>query len=161
MLSEWNLEVIRFLQKTKRGKVCNPFDLVLLYSVTVYRQTVVDILLCQSNNKSLKGCVLEDGKLLARSLLVTLLEQLKHRRVLVRRDAQDMASPIQSIPSNHMFPLLSLTVLQYMQGQVRSARALRRTRSGPLCCGTKSSKRVQGPFFFYYLLRGNKWIGVA
>lgn len=155
-----NLEV----QKTKRGKVCNPFDLVLLYSVTENRQTVVDILLCQSNNKSLKGSVfvLEDGKLLARSLLVTLLEQLKHARVLVRRDAQDMASPIHPIPSNHMFPLLSLTVLQqYMQGQVRSARALRRTRSGPLlCCGTKSSKRVQGPFFFY-LLRGNEWIEVA
>lgn len=124
--------------------------------------SVVDILLCQSNNKSLKGCVLEDGKLLARSLLVTLLEQLKHRRVLVRRDAQDMASPIQSIPSNHMFPLLSLTVLQqYMQGQVPSARALRRTRSGPLCCcGTKQTSA--GSLLFYlYLLRGNEWIEVA
>lgn len=74
--------------------------------------SVVDIVLYQSNNKSLKGCMSEDGKLLARSLLVTLLEQLKHARVLVRRDAQDMASPIPSIPSNHMFPLLSLTVLQ-------------------------------------------------
>lgn len=115
--------------------------------------------------QSLKGCVfvLEDGKLLARSLLVTLLEQLKHARVLVRRDAQDMASPIHSIPSNHMFPLLSLTVLQYMQGQVRSARALRRTRSGPLCCGTKSSKRVQGPFFSstsYVVMNGSRSLNV-
>lgn len=148
-----------FLQKTKRGKVCNPFDLMLLYSVTDNRQTVVDKLLCQSNNKSLKGCVfvLEDGKLLARSLLVTLLEQLKHARVLVRRDAQDMASPIHSIPSNHMFPLLSLTVLQqYMQGQVRSARALRRTRSGPLCCGTRQTSA--GSFFptSYVVMNGSR-----
>lgn len=106
--------------------------------------------------------MLQDGKLLARSLLVTLLEQLKHARVLVRRDAQDMASPIpHPIPSNHMFPLLSLTVLQqYMQGQVRSARALRRTRSGPSSAAAPN-KRVQGPFFFYYLLRGNEWIEVA
>lgn len=156
MLSEWNLEVIRFLQKTKRGKVRYVIHLTLCYFVIILRdrQLVMPI-----EQQSLKGCMSEDGKLLARSLLVTLLEQLKHARVLVRRDAQDMASPIHPIPSNHMFPLLSLTVLQqYMQGQVRSARALRRTRSGPLCCGTKSSKRVQGPSFStsYVVMNGSR-----
>lgn len=117
MLSEWNLEVIRFLQKTKTGgKVCNPFDLVLLYSQLRDR-----LLLCQSNNKSLKGCVLEDGKLLARSLLVTLLEQLKHARVLVRRDALGHGLPNPSHPiKSHVSSTISYstTTVHARSGQV-------------------------------------------
>lgn len=104
----------------------------------------------------------EDGKLLARSLLVTLLEQLKHARVLVRRDAQDMASPIHSIPSNHMFPLLPF--LQYYNStcKVRSGQPGRFDERvlAPSAAAPKVPNECRVPSFLY-LLRGNEWIDVA